>query len=193
MAPLLSRTRTVVWRSVQHQGLEYLTLEADEDGVRARSVIIGVSDTAVFRLDYNIVCDAAFRVRKARLFTDGQAPLHLLSDGQGNWTNWAGLPLYQLTGCIDIDVSVSPFTNTLPIRRAQWTRGSSETVKIGYITAPSLELSSTVQRYTCLEQTADGGLFRFEDLDNGFTADLPVDRDGLVIDYPGLFERISSS
>jgi hypothetical protein len=27
-------------------------------------------------------------------------------------------------------------------------------------------------------------------LDGGFTADLPVDADGLVLDYPGLFKRV---
>jgi hypothetical protein len=41
------------------------------------------------------------------------------------------------------------------------------------------------QRYGCLEAQADGGLYRFEALPSGFTAELPVDADGLVIDYPG--------
>jgi uncharacterized protein len=27
-------------------------------------------------------------------------------------------------------------------------------------------------------------------LDGGFTADLPVDLDGLILDYPGLFRRV---
>jgi hypothetical protein len=27
-------------------------------------------------------------------------------------------------------------------------------------------------------------------LESGFRAELPVDRDGLVIDYPGLFKRV---
>jgi uncharacterized protein len=45
------------------------------------------------------------------------------------------------------------------------------------------------QRYGCLEAQADGGLYRFEALPSGFTAELPVDAEGLVIDYPGLFRR----
>jgi hypothetical protein len=35
-----------------------------------------------------------------------------------------------------------------------------------------------------------GGTYRFVSLDGGFTADLPVDLDGLVVDYPGLFRRV---
>jgi len=45
-----------------------------------------------------------------------------------------------------------------------------------------LEVSE--QRYTCLER----GLYRFEA--GRFEAELPVDADGLVLDYPGLFRRI---
>jgi hypothetical protein len=45
------------------------------------------------------------------------------------------------------------------------------------------------QRYGCLEAQADGGLYHFEALPSGFTAELPVDAEGLVIDYPGLFRR----
>jgi hypothetical protein len=59
-----------------------------------------------------------------------------------------------------------------------------------YIEVPQLQLKVTQQRYTCLEATDSGGRYRFESLVNGvsqFTAELPVDRDGLVMDYPGLF------
>jgi hypothetical protein len=46
------------------------------------------------------------------------------------------------------------------------------------------------QRYTRLK-TGDGGwTYRFVSLDGGFSADLPVDQDGLVLDYPGLFRRV---
>ena len=41
------------------------------------------------------------------------------------------------------------------------------------------------QRYTNL----GGGRYRFESLDDDFTADLTVDEAGLVVDYPGLFRR----
>lgn len=39
------------------------------------------------------------------------------------------------------------------------------------------------------------GRYRFESLEHGvpsFTADLPVDREGLVLDYPGLFRRVGA-
>jgi hypothetical protein len=43
------------------------------------------------------------------------------------------------------------------------------------------------QAYTCIEPDR---LYRYEGITTQYTADLPVDGDGLVIDYPGLFRRL---
>jgi uncharacterized protein len=43
------------------------------------------------------------------------------------------------------------------------------------------------QRYRCLARRS---LYRYEAVDRSFSADLPVDPDGLVTDYPGMFERV---
>ena len=34
-------------------------------------------------------------------------------------------------------------------------------------------------------ETGDRGTYRFVSLDGGFSADLPVAQDGLILDYPG--------
>ena len=43
------------------------------------------------------------------------------------------------------------------------------------------------QIYSVLE---GGRRFRYEAADRSFEAVLPVDSDGLVLDYPGFFERV---
>ena len=45
------------------------------------------------------------------------------------------------------------------------------------------------QCYRCLQP---GRLYRYQALDRSFAADLSVDDDGLVVDYPTLFERAPS-
>ena len=95
----------------------------------------------------------------------------------------------ELDGWIDVDISATPFTNTLPIRRLGLEHGESEELTVTYIRVPELLVGPERQRYGCLEAQTDGGLYRFEALPSGFTAELPVDVDGLVIDYPGLFRR----
>lgn len=64
-----------------------------------------------------------------------------------------------------------------------------------YLAVPQMRVEVTQQRYTCLELTSSGGRYRYESLVNGvssFTAELPVDRDGLVLDYPELFRRVGT-
>ncbi len=43
------------------------------------------------------------------------------------------------------------------------------------------------QRYNCLDP---GRLYRYESLASGFAREIEVDPDGLVLAYPGLFERV---
>ena len=91
--------------------------------------------------------------------------------------------------------SATPFTNTLPIRRLALQPGSSATLNMLYIAIPQMHIEVAEQRYTCLEVTASGGQYRYESLANGvswFTAELAVDNEGLVLDYPGLFRRVGT-
>jgi uncharacterized protein len=88
-----------------------------------------------------------------------------------------------------VDISQTPFTNTLPIRRLGLAPGESADISVAYLDGTELEPWPEPQGYTCLEKNARGGLYRFLSLDGGFPVDLPVDTDGLVLDYPGLFRR----
>jgi hypothetical protein len=109
----------------------------------------------------------------------------MLSDGAGHWRRADGAPLPELDGCIDPDISMTPFTNTLPIRRLGLGIGDTAEIGVAYVLVPELSLRAAPQRYTRLGDR----LWRFESLDSGFTADLTVDAEGLVVDYPGLFRR----
>jgi hypothetical protein len=55
---------------------------------------------------------------------------------------------------------------------------------------PEREVKPIKQRYTCLNTTPDGGLYRYENLTSRYQADLIVDEDGLVIDYPNVWRRV---
>ncbi len=94
-----------------------------------------------------------------------------------------------LKGCVDVDISATPTTNTLPIRRLGLRRGESAELVVAYVHVPQLRVGRERQRYGCLEASANGGIYRFEALPSGFAADIPVDADGLVVDYPGLFRQ----
>jgi hypothetical protein len=84
---------------------------------------------------------------------------------------------------------VTPFCNTLPIRRLANEAAPSLTLDTAYIDGPALTVTRSRQRYDRL--AADR--FRYVDLGvaEGFVADLVVDREGLVLRYQHLFERIA--
>ena len=187
---VVARAQVVMWQGVDFAGAEYLNLRQSDDGILANSVVLGVMAGRPFRLAYALRLDTRWRVREARLMIDGGAVVHLLGDGEGHWSDGNGQPRPELDGCIDVDIRATPFTNTLPIRRLDWRTGQSETLKMVFFSLPDLTVTVDPQRYTCLERTADSGRFRFDSIDSDFTVELPVDADGLVLDYPGLFTRL---
>lgn len=184
--------RTALWEPWHDVGLEHLRLLESDTSAIADSVVIQVLDHQPIRLRYEIRVDAGWRVREADI--DIWAPelrqLKLRSDGCGRWTDATGGQLDQLDGCIDIDITATPFTNTLPIRRIRLEPGESEEISVAYVRIPELSVEPEKQRYTCLEKGCDGSLYRYEGLDTGFVTTLPVDPDGLVLDYPGIFRRL---
>ncbi|HXV30041.1 MAG TPA: putative glycolipid-binding domain-containing protein, partial [Sinorhizobium sp.] len=184
---------TVRWRPLEGEGLEHLTIRAIDASngavIRAESVLIGERGGAAYGVRYRIDCDGGWRVMSLSLDTTDGRGLHLLSDGAGYWRMADGTALPRFDGLIDIDLAGTPFTNTLPIRRLDLTRRSGTAkLKMLYVPFDSFEPTIDGQHYTCLE---DGKLYHYEAEDRSFSADLPVDEDGLVIDYPTLFQRLS--
>jgi uncharacterized protein len=189
--------RQVMWSPWSTLGLEHLHVHAESDDTVADGLILGVNEGGPFRVRYEIRCDSRWKLRAVHVSLLGarSRSLHLLTDGEGAWTTESGEVLPSLSGCCDVDISATPFTNTLPIRRMALQAGSSVTLRMAYITVPHLRVESAEQRYTCLETTSSGAQYYFESLEQGvalFTAELQVDQDGLVMDYPGLFRRVGA-
>ncbi len=184
--------REVMWSAWDDPGLEHLRLWMHDESIVADGMVIGVSEGRPFRIIYKVRCDVGWRVRAVRVWLPGdeQPQVDLLSNGEGNWTTPDGQAVSQLDGCVDVDLSVTPFTNTFPIRRLGLVPTEYAEISVAYIQGTRLQAWPEPQRYTCLKKDNQGGLYSFLNLDSGFTADLPVDVDGLVLDYPGLFQRV---
>lgn len=184
--------RNVVWAPWTGVGLEHLKLVQNNEDILADGVVIGAEEDMPFRLRYEIRCDPGWRVRELKVLSlvDKGKEVRILADGEGQWTTATGDALRSLNGCIDADISATPFTNTLPIRRLMLDPGESVDLKVAYLAVSTLQAEVEPQRYTCLKRGREGATYRFESLDGEFTADLPVDADGLVLDYPEMFRRI---
>ncbi|BBH65648.1 hypothetical protein ACTI_23330 [Actinoplanes sp. OR16] len=102
----------------------------------------------------------------------------------------AGLPGSEdpdlLYGAFDVDLGCSPLTNTLPVRRLGLLTaeiGVAHRISVAWVLVPSLEVVQADQIYT----TLGDNLVRFAS--ETFSADLSIDDQGFVVDYPGLAKQ----
>jgi uncharacterized protein len=186
--------RNVLFSRCDGPGLEHLHLFEQNGEIIADSLLIAVEEDRVFRAHYTIRCDTSWCVHSVALELPDHpsSQLHLLADGKGQWHTADGTPLPSLAGCIDVDITVTPFTNTLPIRRLHLTPGQATEITVVYFSLPKLQFQPVRQRYTCLSTNARGNMYRYEGLDSGFTTELQADHDGLILDYPRLWRSVWS-
>lgn len=90
-----------------------------------------------------------------------------------------------LAAAREVDISATPLTNTLPIRRLRLAVGDAADIITAYISVPELAVSPHPQRYTRIGPRE----YLYESRDSDFRRVVTVDDDGIVLDYPGLFAR----
>lgn len=174
------------WLPDQGTGTEAFEYEASADGHVLRGTMSAVLEGARIEGSYLVEADAAWVTRRVRIEIDSlKRVVELRANGTGRWSDAYGTWVPALDGCIDVDISLTPATNTLPIRRLSPAIGESVDIKAAYVLAPDLSLRGGAQRYTRLAER----LWRFHSPEVNFTADISVDADGFVTDYPGLFRR----
>lgn len=184
--------RTICWTATWNKrreavGLEHLLLTERS----ADSIVLAFDDElGPFRLAYRLAWDESWRLRDAELIvaTDRSTrSLALQTDGQGRWRQGDGRAVEELDGCMDIDIWPTPFTNSFPIRRERMAVGERRQFRMAWIFGPDLSVRPQPQAYTRIAEN----LYCFENLDgSGFNVELPVDDEGIVVDYPRLFRRV---
>ena len=188
-----ARYRTICWtptwnRHREGVGLEHLLLAERE----ADSVVLAFDEErGPFRLTYRLTWDETWRLQDAELLVATERSsrsLRLETDGRGHWRNDDGRAFDELDGCVDMDIWPTPFTNSFPIRRELMAVGERREFRMAWVFGQDLTVRPQPQAYTRLADR----LYLFENLDgSGFRAELPVDEEGIVLDYPGLFRRVN--
>jgi hypothetical protein len=175
------RMPELIWRGVEVDSLERARVDI-RDRVRVSSSV----DSARGRYSYELVCDADWTFRTLHLEAlAGHRTLDLEHRPDGLWV-LDGFERADLAEAIDIDLAITPLTNTLPIRRLDLGVDDEADIVTAYLSFPDLELVPDPQRYTRLDED----LYRYESLDSDFEREITVDPSGFVLEYPGLFERL---
>lgn len=181
----------VAWEALEWPSLEHVIVSGGESGFRADAQLVLALD-GLARGSYRVECDTDWRVTSLTIQITSATctkTVDLAAAGDGHWLA-DGQPAPELDGCTDVDIGCTPLTNTLPIRRLSWSPGQAHDIDVVYVSVPSLDVRPARQRYTLLarDDMSNEALFRYES--GSFTADLPVDADGFVTDYPGLWRRV---
>ena len=179
----------VLWEQLIDKGLEHLILHHGVQ-INAEGLVVGMLQDIVYRIQYQIICDSKWQTQRVNAKDLLSGKEFTLTRSGDEWLDEQGHVIESLSGCTDVDIRVTPFTNTLPIRRLNLEQGESKEIAVVYVNAPGLSLSKFEQRYSCLSKDENGGVYKYESLNSGFTSDLKVDVDGLVLDYPGIFKLI---
>jgi hypothetical protein len=177
---------TILWQDLQTGALDRCRLEAGPDGLRLSGVVLTAAHGTPLDVRYLVETGPGGLTRRVELELDGGAVRRvLLADGAGRW-RWEGGPeLAGVAGALDVDLTVTPATNTLPIRRLGLEVGQAAELLMAWVQFPGLEVVGSAQRYQRLAPDR----WRFSTGD--FTAELLVDPDGLVLDYGGLFRSLA--
>lgn len=183
--------RTVIWKSLTGPSLEYFSLLRAGSSFRGEGTVLKLEDGVPLKVQYAVTCDAAWRTRQLTVSLrsgETERKLHLGVDGRQGW--WQdGREVAALRGCVDVDLSITPFTNTLPIRRFGLAVGETRELIAAWVRFPELTLAPLSQRYTCLAKDR----YLYENTDGSFSAELRVDDLWMVTTYAGGWERISHS
>jgi hypothetical protein len=199
---------SLFWGRRDTSGAEHALVDA-HDGLYARGTALAV-DPIPYSCRYELRTDPAWTTAHLDVSAEGAgwARSVRLELAAGRWRTTtseqgnldavlsaaghagAGLPGAEdpdrLYGAFDVDLGGSPLTNTLPIRRLRLLEaetGVAHRLSVAWVLLPSLEVVQADQIYTPL------GDNRVRFASETFSADLTVDDDGFVLDYPGLAGR----
>jgi uncharacterized protein len=182
--------RAVVWKSLLMNGTDYCSLWHTPEGWLLTGTVTGaINEQKPMLATYEIHCDEswlAHRVEVERTIGSEIRTLSLNVQSRGVWRS-AGTELPAVNGCDDVDLSITPATNTLVIRRLNLEVGSSASVIAAWVKFPELTVQPLSQRYTRLAKST----YRYES-NTGFSAEITVDDLGLVVSYPNVWERIAA-
>ena len=177
----------LLWTGREYHSLENCFVDVSEAGVQVTSTIIGTYQEKIYKVDYRIKTNREWNTVLLEIssrHSDTTQFIRLESNGNGNWKSNLG-NADELRGCIDVDIPLTPFTNTLPINRLRLGVNESKEIQVVYCDLLEGKIRAVRQKYTCLSKTK----YHYQNVPNDFEAIIVIDELGFVVDYPSLFVR----
>ena len=182
---------SILWRGFAFPGHEVCQMFTKDSRWHVEGTALFSHEQRPCRLDYQVICDAAWRTLSARVegwLGEIIVGIQIRIEPDQRW--WLNdVEQLEVMGCIDVDLNFSPSTNTLPIRRLNLDIGETAEVNAAWLRFPSFRLERLSQQYHRLSETA----YRYESGGGQFVAELKVNSSGFVVDYSGLWRSEATS
>ena len=181
----------LLWTGREYHSLENCLVNTAGIGSEITSTVIGVYEKKIYRIDYYIKTnhnwETVFFEIKSRHSNQIQM-IRFEGDGRGNWIS-EDKKVGQFSGCIDIDIPLTPLTNSLPINRLNLAQNQTQEIQVIYLDLLEQQIRPVRQKYIRLSNLE----YHYENVPNDFEAKIQVDESGFVVDYPSLFVRTAAS
>lgn len=169
-----------MWRVDHPQlvGTELFDLQEQGSGVVMTGWVVAAFDGAPCAVSYEVTADSQWITRRAvvTMSSESGRTVEIEHDGAGHWSVDGGERL-ALSACRDVDLGISPCTNTLPIRRLGLEVGELAHLDAVWVRFPEMKVEVLTQTY---ERLGDR-MYRYTS--PSFQRDIEVDDAGLVVRY----------
>ncbi len=178
---------TVVWSRIEGNGLEYCEINTNPVTTLKGQVITQL-DSKSISVSYTVQCGDEGAAQSVDLICRSEGLESSLSLSRTIDDRWFcnGKEVSQFVGLKDIDLGITPSTNTLPIRRLNLSPGESKELTAVWLRFPDLSLAPLAQRYTCI----DSKTYLYQSVKSGYKAEINVDSDGIVVTYQHEWKRV---
>jgi|tagenome__1003787_1003787.scaffolds.fasta_scaffold20927913_3 hypothetical protein len=184
---------SAAWRHRDaRDGFEVVFPRTDTGGHHLEGVTAAAEDGDAWTVHYAVDVDTGWRTRSAHILgwsARGRRELRLETDGDGSWLV-DGTPAPELAGCLDVDLESSVVTNTLPVHRLRLEVGEGADAPAAFVRALDLRVERLEQRYVRTGDEAGHAVYAYQAPRFDYAGRLAYDVHGLLLDYPGIAERV---
>jgi hypothetical protein len=182
----------LTWRAHDVPRMESARVQLSGNRIKAYGCIVAAATASnpAFSATYDLVTDESGATKRLSLtvtLAERERQLSISRDEESMWLVQDHLNKVTRSsygGALDVDVILSPFFNTLPIRRTgMHEHDESMVLPVVYVRVPEL----TVEEASISYSSASDGIKLHSPVAE---TTVTVDGDGFILDYPGLAERI---
>ena len=187
---MLKPVAVYFWRKIDQPGHDTCRLFKLAQGWRLTGAAIFLDNGRPCHLEYSVTTNGAWKTRSAKVsgYIGRKAlDVRIAAAGPARW-KLNGVLSKSVTGCVDVDLGLTPATNLIVLRRLALKVGQRAKAPAAYLSFPELRLVKLPQSYFRTGQSA----YEYVAPTVGYAGTLRVLPSGAVSQYPGLFELVVS-